>query len=184
MKIGKMFNLLSISEYKHYIVNHKKYIDFNTLGLFRSILENDKLNISDKVLIRDFANRYFQKTFDFLQIKDPFTFFELITLDKDLTKADENQIWNEIKTNQEKILKSKRIRNRNFGIYSKHLCGYETCYLNGLLIERGSFFTEHEMQFDFDKNKYSAKIKSERQRIERKKEKKIINAILNLETQE
>lgn len=130
MKIGKKFNLLSNSEYKHYIQNHEKYIDFNVLGLYRSILENEKLTIADKINVRDFANQFFQKTFDFLQIKDPFTYFELITLGECLTKGDEKEIWNQISKNQKKILKDKKIRHRNFGIYSKHSCGYETCNMN------------------------------------------------------
>ncbi|MCU1290849.1 MAG: hypothetical protein JWN60_3078, partial [Acidobacteria bacterium] len=93
MEIGRRFNSLSVSEYKHYVENHKKYIDFNTLGLYRSILENEKLTVEDKVLIRDFATQFFQKTFNILQIKDPFTYFELITLGETLTAGDEKQLW-------------------------------------------------------------------------------------------
>lgn len=69
MKIGKKFNQLSISEYKHYIDNYKKYMDFNTLGLYRSIGENKKLNIKDKIEIRDYANEIFGKTFNLTQNK-------------------------------------------------------------------------------------------------------------------
>lgn len=181
MNIGKKFNLLSVSEYKHYIENHRKYVDFNTLGLYRSILENEKLTLADKVVVRNFANRFFQKTFDFLQIKDPFTYFELITLGENLTKGDERQLWNQIRKNQEKILKDKKIKHRNFGVYSNHSCGYETCSMNGLMIEQGSFFAEHEMRFDSDKNRYCAELKSKRLKKERKKEKQIIEAAIDFE---
>lgn len=178
MEIGKKFNLLTLREYFHYIENHKKYVNFNTLGLYRSILENEKLTISDKIIVRDFSNRFFQKTFDFLQIKDPFSYVKLITLGESLTAADEKQLWNQIRLNQEKFVKGKKIKHRNFGIYFKHSCGYENCYLNGLMIEQGSYFTEHEMRFDSDKNKYFAKLESKRIKKERREEKKTIKTIL------
>lgn len=181
MEIGRKFNILTVSEYRHYIENHKKYLDFNTLGLYRSILENENLTLEDKIFVRDFANKFFQKTFDFLQIKDPFTYVELVTLGETLTAGDKKQLWNQIQINQEQILKDKKIKHRNFGFYSKHSCGYETCNLNGLMIEQGSFFAEHEMRFDSDKFKFSAKLKSERFKKERKKEKQTIQTILDVE---
>ena len=181
MEIGKKFNSLTVKEYFHYIENHKKYVDFNSLGLYRSILENERLAISDKILVRDFANKFFQKTFDFLQIKDPFNYFELITLGKDLTEGDKEHIWEQIVFNQEKILKDKKIKHRNFGIYSKHSCGSEFCYYNELMIEQNSFLTEHEMHFDTDKNKYCAELKSKRFKKERKKEKQTIRIMLENE---
>ena len=183
MKIGRKFNSLRVSEYQHYIENHKKYVDFNTLGLYRSILENENLTLSDKILIRDFANKFFQKTFDFLQIKDLFTYIELMTLGESLTAGDEKRLWNQIRVNQEKILKDKKIKHRNFGIYSKHSCGYESCNLNGLMIEQGSSLTEHEMRFDSDRLKFSSKSKSERFKRERKNEKQIVKTILNVENE-
>lgn len=183
MEIGRKFNTLSVSEYKHYIENYKKYVDFNTLGLYRSILENEKLTVEDKIFVKDFANTFFKKTFDFLQLKDPFTYFQLTTLDKTLTVSDERQLWNQIKINQEKILKDKKIRHRNFGVYSKHSCSYETCGMNGLMIEQGSFFTEHIMRFISDKNKFAAQLKSERFKKERKNEKQIVKTILDFETE-
>ena len=181
MKIGKKFNQLNIGEYKHYIRNNEKYVDFNTLGLFRSIIENDSLALADKIAVRDLANQFFQKTFDFLQIKDPFTYFELITLGENLTEGDEKRIWNRISENQRKILKGKRIKHRNFGIYSKHSCGYETCHMNGLMIEQGSWFTEHEIRFDSDKNKFTKKLKSERWKKGRKKAGQKIKEIIENE---
>ena len=179
MNIGKKFNLLNAGEYLNYIENHKKYIDFNTLGLYRSILENENLTLVDKIVVRDFANNFFQKTFNFLQIKDPFTYFQLLTLGKSLTIGDEKQLWSQIRINQEKILKDKKIKHRNFGIYSKHTCGFETCNYNGLMIEQDSFLTEHRMSFDSDKNKFCAQLKSERFKKNRKKGKQTVRAILD-----
>lgn len=164
MKIGKKFNQLSISEYKHYIYNYKKYKDFNTLGLYRSIGENEKLTTKEKIEIRDFANRMFRKTFD----------FELITLGKELTKGEENQIWEEIRFNQKKILDEKRIKHRNFGSYSKHNCGYDDCPMNGIMVKQGSWFTYRHLWFDSGKNKYSRKEKSEGIKKERKSKSRII----------
>ncbi len=174
MKIEKRFNQLSKSEYKHYIDHHKKYIDFNSLGLYRSIVENEKLTINDKIEIRDYANEIFGKTFNFYQLKDPETYFELVTLGQELTKGDENHLWEEIRRNQQEILRKKRIKHRNFGDYSKHNCGSENCPMNGLMVKQGSWLTEGHMWFDSDKSKYSRREKSERIKKERKLEKRII----------
>jgi len=179
MKIGKLFNQLSKSQYIHYIDNHKKYTDFNTLGLYRSICENEKLTLTEKIEIRDYANTIFGKTFTFLQLKDPQTYFELITLGEELTVADEKQLWENIRSNQQKILADKKIKHRNFGEYSKHNCGYEDCNYNGLMIKQGSFLTESAIHFNSDKNEYAARDKSERIKKQRKNKKQIIKDELN-----
>lgn len=74
MKIGQRFNQLTVREYFHYIDHHRKYTDFNTLGLYRSIIENEKLDIADKIAVREYAHGTFKKAFDFLQLKDPYVF--------------------------------------------------------------------------------------------------------------
>lgn len=168
MKIRKKFNQLSKKQYFHYIDNYKRYTDFNTLGLYRSIIENEKLSLEDKIEVRDYANGIFQKTFGFYQLKDPYTYFQLTTLGQELTKADEYQIWNNIHQNQQKMLKEKKIKHRNFGNYSKHNCGYDNCPLNGIMIKQGSHIAEMHMNFDTDKNKFAAKEKSKRFKKERK----------------
>jgi MFS superfamily sulfate permease-like transporter len=174
MKISKKFNQLAPSAYKYYIDNYKKYTDFNTLGLYRSILENDRLHLDDKIKIRDYANLTFGKTFYFYQLKDPFTYFKLISLGKELTKADENQLWQDIQQNQQQILKDKRIKHRNFGCYSKHDCGIDSCSMNGIMVRQGSRLAEHHLYFESDKNTYSRKEKSIRHRKNRKQKHKII----------
>ncbi len=73
MKIGVKFNQLTYAEYLHVIEDRQKYTDFNPLGLYRSILENDKLDLAQKISIRDLAHTKFFKTFEFLQLKDPYT---------------------------------------------------------------------------------------------------------------
>lgn len=163
MKIGKPFNKLSKEAYFKIIENHKKYTDFNSLGLYRSLIENGNITIEDRIEIRDFANGYFQKTFDFLQLKDPVTYFEVSTLDKVLTKGDEQNLWRIIRENQEKILKGKMIKHRNFGIYSRHNCGYEDCHYNGLMVKKDSFLAYGNMHFDSDHGNYHKKEKSHRQ---------------------
>jgi len=120
MEIGQKFNKLTLGEYFFYIDNHKKYKDFNTLGLYRSIVENDKLSLDDKIQVREYSHKTFKKTFDFLQLKDPKVYFEVSTLGQVLTKGDEEKIWNDILKNQQRILSDKRIKHRNFGQYSKH----------------------------------------------------------------
>lgn len=157
MIINKKFNTLSLKEYIFFITNHKKYTDFNILGIYRSIIENDKLSLDEKVFVKNHADSLFKKTFDFLQIKDPITFFKLSTLGLILTQADESKIWNDIKTYQEKILSEKRIKHRNFGYYSKHNCGISTCPYNGVMIKQGSILSECKMTFGSDKKKRNKK---------------------------
>ena len=169
MKIDRQFNTMTLEECTLYIDNHKKYIDFNTLGLYRSILENDNLNFEQKIELREYAHKIFQKTFDFLQLKDPITFFKVSTLEQELTKADENQFWENIKGNQQKILADKKIKHRNFGIYSKHECGDITCAMNGMMFRQGSIAIRNCISFDTDKTKYNLEAKSKRQKKEQVK---------------
>jgi hypothetical protein len=49
MEIEQKFNQLTAKEYLFYIDNHKKYTNFNTLGLYRSLLENEKLTLAEKI---------------------------------------------------------------------------------------------------------------------------------------
>ena len=174
MKIDKKFNQLSKEEYFYFIDNYKQYSDFNTLGLYRSICENENLELNDQIEIRDHANTVFEKTFNFYQLKDPKTYFDLTTLGLELTVADERQIWSDIRVNQEKILSDKKIKHRNFGEYSKHNCGHEDCPYNGLMIKQGSSFAEASMHFKSDKNTASSKMKSKRVKKQRKNMRQII----------
>lgn len=181
MEIGQKFNTLTLKEYFFYIDNYKKYKDFNTLGLYRSIVENEKLTLADKISVRDYAHKTFKKTFDFLQLKDPKTFVEVEYLGQELTKGDEQNIWDNVRRNQQQILDDKRIKHRNFGEYSKHNCGYDTCVWNGIMIRQGSWLMESNMHFDSDKNQYAAKDKSEKRKADRKNEKRLIKKELESE---
>ena len=180
MKVGKQFNTLTYGEYLHLIANHQKFMDFNTLGLFRSLVENTKLSLEQKLELRQVVIGAFVKTFDFLQLKDPQTYFEVSTLGETLTKADESQAWDDIRQNQQRILESKQLKHRNFGTYSKHICGYDTCHLNGMMIRQGSSLSypmlngRESMPFCGDKDKYSLKIKGEIRKRNRKFEQQII----------
>lgn len=180
MKLGKKFRELSKSEYFHFIDNHKKYTDFNTLGLYRSICENEKLELSDKIEIRDYANYIFLNTFNFYQLKDPKTYFDLITLGQEFTVAEERKIWDDIRLNQKKILSDKKIKHRNFGVYSKHNCGHESCLFKGLMIKQGSLFAECRMWFESDKH-YLAVGKSKLVEKQRRNKHKIIRDDLDRE---
>ena len=175
MKIGQKFNQLTLEEYFFYIDNYTKYKDFNTLGLYRSIAENEKLGLQEKIAVREYAHRIFKKTFDFLQLKDPRVYVEVSILGLELTKGDEDKIWNDVRKNQQKILADKRIKHRNFGSYSKHNCGYDDCVWNGLMIRQGSWLAEGNMHFESDQNKYQQQLKSDRRKSERKKAKQIIS---------
>ncbi len=61
MKIDKKFNEMTLRECLYCIENRAKYTDFNTLGLYRSIVENEKLTLDEKIELRDYAHRFFQK---------------------------------------------------------------------------------------------------------------------------
>lgn len=175
MKVGQQFNTLTYGEYLHLIANHRKFTDFNTLGLFRSIVETTKLSLEQKLELRQVAIAAFTKTFDFLQLKDPTTYFEVNTLGKTLTKADENQAWEDIRRNQQKIWESKRLGHRNFGTYSKHICGHDTCHLNGLMIKQGSSLAYGgTMHFPSDNHSWSKQLKAERRKQDRKSEHRIM----------
>ena len=181
MEIGQKFNQLTLQEYFFYIDNHKKYKDFNTLGLYRSIVENNKLTLDEKIEVREYSHKSFKKTFDFLQLKDPKVFVEVSTLGQVLTKGDEEKIWNDIRTNQQKILNDKRIKHRNFGHYSKHNCGYDDCVWNGLMVRQGSWLAEGNMHFTGDKNKYLQKLKSGKRKSDRRNERQITRKELDIE---
>lgn len=174
MKLGRPFNKLKFSEYLAFIPMHETFSDWNTLGLYRSILENEKLTLEEQYQVRDLAHTFFQKQFDFLQLKDPKTYINIVSLGQELTKADENQLWEDVKRNQQKILENKKIKHRNFGDYSKHNCGVDTCRYFGLMVKQGSFLCEQQMRFDSDKNAWAAQLKSERLKKDRKNSKKII----------
>ncbi len=87
MKINKKFNQMNMAEYRHYIAHHQKYADFNPLGLYRSILENPKLDEAAQREILALANRHFQRFYDFLFSKDPFTYSRLATLGQGLSET-------------------------------------------------------------------------------------------------
>ncbi|PHK15184.1 hypothetical protein VF13_42035 [Nostoc linckia z16] len=174
MKIGQKFNTLTLKEYFFYIDNHKRYSDFNTLGLYRSLLENKELTDAEKIEVREYAHSFFYKTFDFLQLKDPVTYYEVSVIGQELTVADTNQIWKDIKAIQQKILADKKIKHRNFGTYSKHLCGHDNCAMNGLMIKRGSAIAYDRMCLPGDKNRWQAKLKSYDQKVARKNIESII----------
>ncbi len=177
MKIGRQLNTLSYREYLHLLKNYARFTDFNSLGLFRSILENEKLTLEQKLEIRAIATKTFPKFFTFLQVKDPWTFRKLALLGQDFTVADEDRLRDIIGVNQQKILAKKRIKHRNFGIYSKHCCGYETCFMDGLMIKQNSFLSEQFMNGISTKN-HNAISKSERRKQGRKKKHRLIQTDL------
>jgi hypothetical protein len=147
------------------IKNRHKYTNFNTLGLYRSIVENQKLDLVQKIAVRELAHEHFLKTFEFLQLKDPFTYFEVSTLGQTLTVADKRQCWKHISTNQQQILKQKRIKHRNFGFYAKHVCGYEHCPYNDVMIPNSHRHRFVHISFNSDENICSKQLKAQYQQV-------------------
>jgi hypothetical protein len=62
------------------------------------------------------------KSFEFLQVKDPLTYFKITTIGEEITQADEHAFWKNLKVKQDKILTKKKIKHRNFGVASKNYC--------------------------------------------------------------
>ena len=169
MEIGKKFNKLTFKEYLAIIPNYKKYTDFNTLGLYRSIIENEKLKDDEPIKVVELAHSYFKKFFDFLVIKDSFTYYNIITLGREnMTNADKEKVWGDIRDAQAKIIKEKKFGHRNFGNFSKHNCGISECPYNGIMVKKGSLIAECWLTLPNDKPKHNKKVKSERIRKERK----------------
>ena len=181
MKIDRPFNTFTKAEYQSIIPEHKRYSDFNTLGLYRSILENEKLTTEEKFEVLNLANEHFQKTFDFLVLKDPSTWFDLTHLGKELSRGQQWDLWNEVKARQEKILKDKRIKHRSFGTYSKHDCGVPECPYDGLMVHPKSPLAESHIHFKSDKNLWAQKEKSKKRKTDRKNSKKLIDRDFGLE---
>jgi hypothetical protein len=147
MKLDKKLNQFSYKDLITIMKNYSKYVDFNSLGLFRAIVEHEKLDLNQRIALRDMAIGIFPKFYNFLQIKDPHTYFHLQTLGQELTNADKRAFYKQIKANQYEILHRKRIKHRNFGIYSKHSCGYKDCKLDNLMVKQNSWFKEYEIIF-------------------------------------
>ena len=169
MQTGKPYREYSFEELKLLLAEARQRKGINVLGFYRSLLENRLLSKEEAIELRDDAHVYFQKQFDFLQLKDPDTFLKITLLGEEFTEADEHQLWRNIKRNQQAILKEKRIRHRNFGVYSIHDCGYGWCRYNGMMIRQGSEIAEGYMHFDSDKPRHNKQQKSLRYRAERKR---------------
>ncbi|RVT98063.1 hypothetical protein EOD41_18420 [Mucilaginibacter limnophilus] len=175
MKIGRRFNQLTFNEYLLCIDNYKKYSNFNTLGLYRSLLENENLTIAEKIEVRDYAHKTFKKAFNFFQLKDPQVYVEVSTLGETITEGDKEKLWADIRKNQQQILGDKRIRHRNFGTYSKHNCPYNDCIFNGIMIRQGSVLSHGGMHFYSDRSKYGREAKFQKRKLDRKQKRQIIN---------
>ncbi|SEQ79602.1 hypothetical protein [Neolewinella agarilytica] len=170
MKIGRPINQLTARALRRLLSDYRRYTDFNRLGLFRGILESQILNPHEKQEIRDLAKETFRKYYDFLVVKDPYTWDRLEHLGENRNRQQEGQDWKEIRRKQEEILRRKRIRHRNFGVYSRHDCGYETCNVNNCMTRpKGPNRYGSEMSFDSDRYKYARKEKSRRHKQQRRR---------------
>lgn len=169
-KGDRLYNTYSKEKYLELFNGCKKNKEFNTLWFYRSILENENLSTEEKIEIRDLFNSLFYKRYEFLQVKDPETYMSLELLWKNYTVADKEKIWDEIKINQQKILKEKKIKHRNFGNYSRHNCWYKDCPFHWIMIKQEWGFEECTMHFDTDSCIWSVSLgfKSKLNRKERK----------------
>ncbi len=128
------YNALSREGYLRLLKGPKKGGTVNTLGLFRSILENEGLSLPEKLEIRDLTVSRFSKAFVFLQLKDPITYINLCCLGVPRSEMEGQQVWERLRFDQARLLKAKRIRHRNSGVYSRHLCGHGACPHGGMMV--------------------------------------------------
>lgn len=120
MQLTKKFNTFSPSEYYDVIKNHKRYHNFNPLGLYRSLIENPKLDTTTQLEILAFANQYFGKFYEFLVVKDIHLYTKLSRLGEEpLSFTQEFQYQEQLTKQAKRILQAKKIRNWRVGIYTK-----------------------------------------------------------------
>lgn len=119
MKLSKKFNTLSVSEYRDVIKHHKRYTNFNPLGLYRSLIENPKLDTDAQLDILALANEHFGKFYEFLLVKDINLYAKLSRLGKmPLTITQEWQYREQLRQKAQMLLKQKQIRRWRVGIYT------------------------------------------------------------------
>lgn len=122
MQLAKKFNTFSPSDYYDVIKNHKRYRNFNPLGLYRSLIENPKLDTATQLEILVFANQYFGKFYEFLVVKDIHLYAKLSRLGKEpLNHTQEYQYQEQLREQAKRILQAKKIRNWRVGIHTKSL---------------------------------------------------------------
>lgn len=76
-----------------------------------------------------------------------------------MTEGDVQNAWRIIRENQQKILKDKKIKHRNFGTYSIHDCGLSYCPYDGLMIKQNAFNSRSFMSLKPMKTKTRKSIK-------------------------
>jgi hypothetical protein len=52
------------------------------------------------------------------------------------SKGDETHIWNEMRANQEEILKEKQSKHKSFGDYSKYNYEHDDGSMNGIMLKK------------------------------------------------
>ena len=79
MKLNARFNTFTLPRYREAVANHERYADFNPLALFRSILENDRLNEAEQLEVLAPAKAAFPRFYEHL-LKDLHTYAALSCL--------------------------------------------------------------------------------------------------------
>ncbi|WP_315284879.1 hypothetical protein [Neisseria bacilliformis] len=80
MKLNARFNTFTLPRYREAVANHERYADFNPLALFRSILENDRLNEAEQLEVITLAKAAFPRFYEHLLLKDLHTYAALSRL--------------------------------------------------------------------------------------------------------
>jgi hypothetical protein len=127
-------NTLTAQGYRKLLASPHGRKQVNTLGLFRSIVENRKLPEEEKAAIRDACREAFPQFYGFLPVKDYRTYWALEALGREMTEADwralKERSWREAAA----WVKQRRIRHRSFGVHSKHECE-PTCPMLGTMVK-------------------------------------------------
>lgn len=137
MKIGQPINELSPERIREIIKGYKEYTDFNRLGLFRGLLESERITAEERAELQELAIAAFNRYFDFLVIKDSETWWKTLNPGWEAASRNDRYVkWRKIEAKQEAIIKRKGFGHRNFGNYSKHNCCYKDCPLNGIMVKK------------------------------------------------
>ena len=115
MKLNARFNTFTLLRYREAVANHKRYADFNPLALFRSILENDRLNEAEQLEVLAPAKAAFPRFYEHL-LKDLHTYAALSRLGQEpLGYAQMRQYTAGLRREQEKESAKRKIRNGRVG---------------------------------------------------------------------
>ena len=105
---------------------------FNPLGWLRALSQSRRLDAASRAARLAEARGSLGRFMDFLILKDPPLAERLANPSGDRLRR--NQFFIDLPGRQRALLRRKRLRSRNFGIYSRHGCAVASCPLAGVML--------------------------------------------------